>query len=160
MYRMLMAAVVIVPSLLAQGGANCKPVGGGIITNFLNESSDQYTNATLGTATGDLKGGLGVNVLAVTPEADGSLVFHNRHHWVTDSGETILFADADATAYPIPAAPGLYAINYGAGTQIIGGTGRFAGASGTLAVFGAVNLRLGQIVLRYAGKVCFAPVAP
>jgi hypothetical protein len=54
MLKSLMILVVMAPALLAQGGANCKVVGGAILTNFLDPST------TLGTATGDLKGGLGV----------------------------------------------------------------------------------------------------
>jgi hypothetical protein len=36
---------VIAPTLLAQGGANCKNVGGAVLTNFLDQTT------TLGTAT-------------------------------------------------------------------------------------------------------------
>ena len=120
------------------------------MTNFLDQTT------TLGTATGDLRGGLGVNVLSVTPGANGSVVFHNHHHWVTEAGDTIFFADADATAFP-SGVSGLFAASYANGINITGGTGRFAGATGKLAtVFGAVNLGQGQIVLRYQGQVCIA----
>jgi hypothetical protein len=40
-----MIFVVIAPTLLAQGGANCKNVGGAVLTNFLDQTT------TLGTAT-------------------------------------------------------------------------------------------------------------
>ena len=140
---------------LAQGGANCHHVGGSILTNFLDQSH------TLGSATGDLRGGLGVNILA-PPSAgpNGSLVFHNHHQWVTESGETILFADADATAFPAmsPAAPALLAVSYLDGVNLTGGTGRYAGASGKLAIFGAVDLNKQQLILRYEGQVCTRPV--
>ena len=43
----------------------CVQVGGGIVTNFLDNTE------TLGTATGDLSGGLGVSVLGVTPGSGG-----------------------------------------------------------------------------------------
>jgi len=142
--------LTIAPCLAAQGGARCREVGGTVLTNFVDQSD------TLGTATGDLKGGLGVSVLSVTPQANGSVVFHNHHHWVTESGDTIFFADADATAFPTPV-QGLFAASYINGVTITGGTGRFATASGKLAVFGAVNLSQGQIVLRYQGQVCFQP---
>jgi hypothetical protein len=143
---------MIGPGLFAEGGATCKDVGGTVLTNFIDQAT------TLGTATGDLRGGLGVNVLSIATGANGSTVFHNHHHWVTEAGDTILLADADATAYQTPIA-GLYAASYNNGVQITGGTGRFAGASGTLSFFGAVNLGQGQIILRYAGQVCLRPVA-
>ena len=80
----------------------------------------------------------------------------NHHHWVTESGDTVFFADADATAFPT-SVQGLLAVSYTNGINVTGGTGRFAGATGQLAtVFGAVNLGQGQIVLRYQGQVCFA----
>lgn len=144
----MLLLLLIAPCLMAEDGARCKDVGGAVSTNFIDQTT------TLGTATGDLGGGLGVDVLSVASGANGSTVFHNHHRWVTQSGDTISFADADATAYPTPI-PGLYAASYNRGIQITGGTGRFAGASGTLAVFGAVNLSQGQIVLRYTGQVCF-----
>jgi hypothetical protein len=47
------------------------------------------------------------------------------------------------------------------GIDITGGTGRFEGATGHLSsVFGAVDLKLGQVTLRYAGTVCFKQVPP
>lgn len=150
MRKALMSVLMIAPCLLAAGGATCKQVGGAVLTNFIDQAT------TLGTATGDLRGGLSVSVLSTAAGANGSTVFHNRHRWVTEGGDTILFADADATAYPTPIA-GLYAASYNNGVQITGGTGRFAGASGTLSVFGSVNLSQGQVILRYAGQVCFPP---
>jgi hypothetical protein len=151
MRKVLMSFLMMAPYLLAGDGAHCHEVGGSVLTNFI----DQVT--TLGTATGELKGGLGVSVLSVTSGTGGSIVFLNHHHWVTESGDTIFFADADATAFPM-GIPGLFGVSYTNGVNITGGTGRFADASGTLSVFGAVNLGLGQIVLRYEGKVCFGPM--
>ena len=63
----------------------CQAAGGGILTNFLDSTE------TLGTATGDLAGGLGVIVLGVAPGANGTTVYHVYHHWVTVPGDTILF---------------------------------------------------------------------
>jgi len=142
--------LAMAPCLFAQSGAVCRDVGGAILTNFVDQTT------TLGTATGDLKGGLGVNVLSVTPQTGGSVVFHVHHHWVTEAGDTISLADADATAFPTPI-QGLYAVDYLEGIRITDGTGRFHGATGTLHAVGAVNLGQGQIVLRYQGQVCFQP---
>jgi hypothetical protein len=153
MLKSLMILVVMAPALLAQGGANCKVVGGAILTNFLDPST------TLGTATGDLKGGLGVTVLSLLPGLGGTVIFHNHHHWVTEAGGTLLFDDADAIAYPT-GTPGLYAANYTNGVTLTGGTGRFAGATGKIAAFGAVDLNRQQVILRYEGQICFPPVTP
>jgi hypothetical protein len=151
----LLSFLLLVPSLFAQGGANCHHVGGSILTNFLDQTH------TLGSATGDLKGGLGVNILAPPRSGpNGSIIFHNHHQWVTESGDTLLFEDADATAFPTmsPLAPALLAVSYLDGVAITGGTGRYAGASGKLAVFGAVDMSKQQLTLRYEGQVCTRPV--
>jgi hypothetical protein len=79
---------------------------------------------------------------------------HNHHHWVTEAGDTIFLADADAIVYP-SGASGLFAAIYPNGVDIIGGTGRFAGASGKIAAWGAVNLNTNQLVLRYQGTISF-----
>jgi hypothetical protein len=131
-------------------------VGGTISTNFI----DPVT--TLGSATGDLRGGVGVTVKSVSPPmAAGTVVFTNHHQWVTETGDTLFFNDADATAFPTPppptGVPGLYAVSYMNGITLSGGTGRFAGATGSLTAFGAVDQTHGQIVLRYQGQICFQP---
>ncbi len=59
-------------------GVNCQRVGGGILTNFIDPSD------TDGIAIGDLRGAVGVTVLGVNGN-----VYHVRHHWVTETGDTI-----------------------------------------------------------------------
>ena len=150
MKKTIFAVIFSIPCLCAQSDIQCDRVGGAILTNFLNQTT------TLGVATGDLAGGLGVDVLGVTSGPNGATVFHNHHRWVTQAGDTIAFADADATAFPTPV-NGLFAASYPNGVQIIGGTGRFANASGKLTLIGAVDLGQGQIVFRYSGQVCVPP---
>lgn len=162
MRRLWLAILMVTSSLVAYSDENNRrEVSGGIVTNFLNETGDvngtSFVNETLGTATGDLKGGLGVYVLTLQQGPNGTLMFHNHHHWVTEAGDTILLADADAIAYPVPGTPGLFAGVYPKGVDIIGGTGRFAGASGNIASWGAVDQNTGQIVLRYQGTIYFKP---
>jgi len=66
------------------------------------------------------------------------------------------FDDADATLFPTPVS-GLFAASYLKGVVIIGGTGRFANATGNLtSTYGAVDLPKGQLILRYEGHVCFS----
>ena len=146
--------LLTVPLLLAGDDSSerhCQAVGGSISTNFLDPTD------TLGTATGDLGGGLGVHVLSVTAGPNGTTILHNHHHWVTVQGDTILFDNADATLFPTPIS-GLFAASYIQGVKIIGGTGRFENATGNLtSTYGAVDLPKGQVVLRYEGHVCFAP---
>jgi hypothetical protein len=65
MRRIWIALLVMAPCLFAHDDEkNCKEVSGGIATNILNESGTfngmSFGATTLGTATGDLKGALGV----------------------------------------------------------------------------------------------------
>src|SRR5271165_1744532 len=77
MRKIWIAFLMMAPCLFAQGDEhNCRKVSGGIVTNFLNESGTvsgtSFANETLGTATGDLKGGLGVYVLSLQPGPNGT----------------------------------------------------------------------------------------
>ena len=145
--------LTITACLFAQDNTSerhCKAVSGAILTNFVDPTD------TLGTATGDFKGGLGVHVLSVTSGPNGTTILHNHHHWVTEAGDTILFDNADATLFPTPVS-GLFAGSYLKGVKIIGGTGRFENATGNLtSTYGAVDLPKGQVILRYEGHVCLA----
>lgn len=152
MQRTLLLFVFGASFLFAQSDRHCVQVGGAISTNFLDPTT------TFGTATGDLKGAVGVTVLSLTHNPDGSLTFLDQHHWVTESGDTINLNPAPATGFPTPV-PGLYAASYLQGVNITGGTGRFAEASGKLAIWGAVDIQNNEVVLRYEGKVCFGPGA-
>jgi hypothetical protein len=159
MRKIWIAFLMMVPCLFVQGGENnCQEVGGAVLTNFLSTPAPGAN--TLGTATGELRGGLGVTILTVTPPIPGpgqTVVFHVQHHWVTEAGDTIFLDPADVTAFPTTI-NGLFAASYINGVTITGGTGRFAGAHGTLTVFGAVDLSqdFGHIILRYQGNICFA----
>lgn len=146
----------------AAGGVHCQDIGGGILTNFLDSSQCLPTSnspigntCTDGVATGDLRGAVGVQVLAfINPN-----LLHNRHHWVTESGDTIFFADANLTSFTT-SDPNRALFDYVNGIDITGGTGRFEDAKGTIFAFGAGDFNLRQITLRYAGTVCFPTVNP
>lgn len=135
----------------------CRHVGGGILTNFLQPASCSGSFQNLcsdGTATGDFRGSVGVSVLGISGNT-----FHVHHHWVTDSGDTIFLDDAILTSYPTPDANRVLG-DYLQGVNITGGTGAFSGATGQVFAFGAIDLALGQLTLRYSGTVCFKPVPP
>jgi len=136
----------------AAGGVHCQDVGGGVLTNFLDSTH------TEGTSTGDIRGAIGVVILAPPASGpNGTTVYHVQHHWVTDSGDTIFLKDAFLTTFST-SDPNRVLGDYLNGVEFMGGTGRFEGATGTASVFGAADLSLGQITLRYAGTVCFPTV--
>jgi hypothetical protein len=132
-----------------QADPHCRLVGGTVMTNF--GAIDQ--NTTMGTATGDLRGAVSGTILgAPQPGAGNTLVFHVQHHWVTETGDTLLFDPATATTVPLSQT--LFAIvTYP--LHLKGGTGRFAGATGDMTAIGEVDLSSGT-VFRYSGQVCFA----
>lgn len=135
-------------------------VGGTIMTNLAVIG----TSTTLGTATGDLRGGVAATILKVSPGPSGTTIFSVQHHFVTETGDTILVRPAEATVAPVT--PTLFAvITYP--LEIIGGTGKFAGATGSFYNIGEVDipnypdLAGGRTVFRYSGQVCLAaPSSP
>ena len=135
---------------------DCVEVGGMIMTNL----GVIPPATTLGTATGDLKGAVAATILNVSPPAaNGTTVFTVQHHFVTETGDTVSVDVAQATVAPVE--PGrLAVVSYP--VKIIGGTGKFAGATGTINNIGEVdlpnfpNLAGGKTVFRYTGQVCFA----
>jgi hypothetical protein len=86
------------PGLADKG--ECRHVGGGVLTNFLQPTNPacaaSFQNlCTSGTTTGDLRGGVGVSVQSISGN-----VYHVQHHWVTESGDTIFVKDALLTTFP------------------------------------------------------------
>ena len=143
-----LAAILLVyctPTAFGQ----CVHAGGGIITNVGVISADR----TLGTATGSLKGAVGVQIVGQSPGPNGATVLSVHHYWVTDEGDTIFVDPALLTAVPV--APGLFAVvTYP--VSISGGTGKFKGATGQLNVIGEADFNAGTSAFRYSGQVCFA----
>ena len=134
-------------SLTAGLSAQCRQVGGALITNFGGVDA----NTTLGPASGDLSGAVAASIIGVAAGANGTTVFTVQHHWVTDSGHALFFKVAEATVSPV--APGVFGVvRYDA--SLNGGTGKFSGATGTLHFTGEADLNAGTIVLRYSGKIC------
>ena len=132
---------------------HCKQIGGTVMTNL--GVVDQST--TLGVVEGDLKGAVAATILNVAPGSGGTVLFSVQHHFVTESGDTILVDPAIATTKEV--APGLFAVlNYP--VHINGGTGKFAGATGDFNNIGEAEINAdgvtGRTALRYSGQVCFA----
>ena len=142
-----LCAALLVLAVTSAQAKNCTPIGGMILTNLGVWDS----SSTLGYATGDLKGSVGVSILS-TQASGNSLVLNVQHHWVSESGEVISLDPA--TAYTTQVAPGVYAVvNYQ--FHINGnGTGKFAGVSGDGSAIGEADLANGRLVLRYTGTLC------
>jgi len=146
--------ILALTALLVAGAAaqktskHCQGAGGMLMTNL----GAVDANTTMGPVTGDLRGAVGATIVS-TEVSGNNLVLHVQHHWVTESGDTLSFDTAAATAAPV--APGLYAIvSYH--VHLTGGTGKFAGMTGDFDNIGEVDLNNGHIVLRYTGQLCSA----
>src|SRR5215472_3220630 len=125
----------------------CTQVGGAILTNLGGFGEIDGSPTTLGVATGDLKGALGVQILSASQDFTSINV---QHHWVTENGETLVIDPA--TAHGVFVAPGLLAVtDYK--VHLSGGTGRFAHATGDMSAIGEVDFNTGQAILRYRGTV-------
>ena len=131
-----------------RGERRCVPVGGTIMTNL--GAIDAQT--TMGTATGDLRGAVGAKILST----DG-VNFVIEHHWVTEAGDTILFNPVTEVATPLnPTSLHIFGLTLPQPIQVIGGTGRFDSATGSIGAFGSLDFVPGQTVFRYSRQVCFA----
>jgi hypothetical protein len=146
------ALAVSIPSWGQPG--QCQSVGGVLITNI--NAIDGAIN--LGPVHGDLAGSVAAKILSAN--ADGT--FTVQHYWVTTAGDNILFKPAVLTpAYPVTQAltgtnKAIVAVPWGNyNSDISGGTGKFDGATGTLAYFGMADFVKNTLVLRYSGTVCF-----
>jgi hypothetical protein len=135
---------------------HCVPVGGMLMTNV-----NVIANTTnLGPVTGDLSGSVAAAILKASPGPDGTTLLDVQHFWVTEAGDTIRF-DVAHGMFSSVTPTRLAVIKYPA--TIVGGTGKFAGATGTIDTIGEVDLPNypdlagGRTVFRYSGQVCFKP---
>ena len=136
------------PKALAQN-PHCTTVGGAIVTNLGGFGVIDGRPTTLGVATGDLKGALGVQIMSAAPDFT---IITVQHHWVTDDGETLNFDQA--TLHGAYVSPTLLAVTEYK-VHLSGGTGRFANATGNLSSIGEVDFGTGHTILRYSGTVCY-----
>ena len=144
---------VLLASFTTNGFAanpHCTDIGGVILTNVGGFGQIDGNPTTMGVATGDLKGAIGIQIVSASSDFTSITV---QHHWVTENGETLNFGQA--TLHGTFVAPGLLAvIDYHA--TLSGGTGRFANASGATSYIGEIDLNTGHVVLRYSGNACFS----
>src|ERR1700751_4848769 len=91
------SSVTLLPALLTVSGfaktPTCSDVGGAILTNVGGFGQIDGSATTMGVATGDLKGAIGVQILSATPDFSTITV---QHHWVTEDGETLSIGQAEA----------------------------------------------------------------
>ena len=151
-FAFLFSLGLLIGAVSARGFAqnpHCTTVGGAILTNLGGFGVIDGTPTTLGVATGELKGALGVQIVSASPDFTSITV---QHHWVTDDGETLNFGEA--TLHGAYVSQTLLAVTEYK-VHLSGGTGRFANATGNLSSIGEVDFATGHTVLRYSGTVCY-----
>ena len=91
-------------------------------------------------------------IVSVNP--DGTYTV--QHYWVTTSGATILMNPAILKPTYPTTDKNIVAVPWGHYSgDISGGTGIFAGATGTINYFGMADFNKSTLVLRYSGTVCY-----
>jgi hypothetical protein len=137
-----MAALLITPAWAGE----CEAVGGALMTNI--GAIEGVTN--LGPVSGDLQG----SVAATIKGQDSNGNFLVQHYWVTSAGETIRLKQA--VLKPVATSdPDVVAVLWGNySSDILGGTGKFAHATGRIEYFGIADFKESTLVLRYRGRVC------
>ena len=141
-------AAVVIGLLLAvpAWAGQCQVVGGVLMTNI--GAIEGVTN--LGPVSGDLQG----SVAATIKGQDSAGNYLVQHYWVTSAGETILLKQA--VLKPVATSdPNVVAVLWGNySSDILGGTGKFANATGKIDYFGIADFKERTLVLRYRGRVC------
>jgi hypothetical protein len=152
-FGFVLAAGLLLASFPAKGYAgnpHCSDVGGAILTNVGGFGQIDGSPTTMGIATGDLKGAIGVQITSASADFTSITV---QHHWVTENGETLNVDPAMLVGAFVGG--GLLGVKeYKA--HLSGGTGRFAHATGDMSFIGEIDFNTGQVVLRYSGNVCVA----
>jgi len=152
-FKLVLSAGLLLASLTVNGFAqnpHCTTVGGAILTNLGGFGVIDGSPTTLGVATGELKGALGVQIVSASPDFTTITV---QHHWVSEDGDTLNFDQA--TLHGAYVSQTLLAVTEYK-VHLSGGTGRFANATGNLSSIGEVDFSTGHTVLRYSGTVCYA----
>jgi hypothetical protein len=105
----------------------------------------------LGPASGDLQGSVAATIKGQDAQGD----YLVQHYWVDTAGETILLKQA--VLKPVATNdPNVVAVLWGNySSDILGGTGKFANATGRIDYFGIADFKERTLVLRYRGKVCY-----
>jgi hypothetical protein len=139
----------LVPDAFAQDAiSHCVPVGGVLMTNIGAIAGE--TN--LGPVSGDLSGSVAATILGQNRNG----TYNVQHYWVTSAGDTITFSVAVLTPTYPTGNPAIVAVPWGNyRSEITGGTGKFANATGYLDYFGMADFIQNTLVLRYRGEVCY-----
>ena len=139
------AAIAVVAPNIAL--AACQSVAGTIDATVVGGDPVNV----LGNVSGDLAGATRAVVTGQSAGDGDTMLLTLEHDFVTFNRSSLKTSDKTVWT-PVPGHAGLFhmATEY----TITGGTGAFAGASGSLTNDGIADTNTGLVTLRYAGEVC------
>jgi hypothetical protein len=143
----------------AAAAAQCDRVSGKAIW-WLIPSPNDPIGRVLGPATGDLRGAVSAFLTSLGPQSDGSLRATSIETWALNSSDLIIFSGV-ATFVPQPNQP-IGTVSDALSLTVVGGTGSYAGATGSLDVRGMGYAIFGPAAgpgnsffeIKYNGTIC------
>jgi hypothetical protein len=167
--RLLATACALALSLAASAradhnndsGPRCRNVNGRATWTIIPSPNDQF-GRILGPSTGDLKASISAYITSLVTQPDGSLKATSVEVWVLDAQDILVF-DGKATFTPIPGKP-VGPVYDELSLTVSGGTGVYAGATGSVQVTGTGHNLFGPgagpgngyFQVSYRGNICRA----
>lgn len=141
------------------GHNGCRNVTGKAVWTLIPAPNDPL-GRVVGPTTGNLKAAVSAYLTSLVPNPDGSLHATSVEVWVLGPQDILQFA-GDATFTPVPGAP-IGTVSDALTLTVIGGSGKYAGATGTINVTGIGYNLFGPgagpgssfFDVRYKGTVC------
>lgn len=128
--------------------ASCILVSGSIAAVTRSEGE---TTLVQGNVTGTLAGSLVGRIGPTSAHADGALRAAVVDHLVMLDGAQLTTED-EVILTPVPRSPGVF--HQRTTFNVVGGSGRFANASGTFMSHGEADTTRGTVVSIYEGRIC------
>jgi hypothetical protein len=111
----------------------CKDVNGHAFATTIPAPNDPF-GRTLGSSTEDLEASVSGFITSLTPQPDGSIQVTSVEVWVLGPLD-LLILTCKTTATPVLSAP-VGTVSVSTTETVVGGTGKFVGASGTINLTG------------------------
>jgi len=148
-------------SAITAGKGECQNATGKGEWTLIPSANDPL-GRVLGPNTGTLKGAVSAHLTSLVPNPDGSLHATSVEVWVLGPQDILQFA-GEATFTPVPGAP-IGTVTDALTLTVTGGTGKYAGATGTINVTGTGHNLFGPAAgpgssffdVRYQGSICTA----
>lgn len=139
------AAMFMFPQMTLAG--ECSAVAGSIEATVIGGDPVNV----LGVVSGDLAGAVRAVITSQAEGENGTVLLGLSHDFVTNDHASLKTNDK-AVWTPVPDHPGVFYMT--TSYEIVGGTGKYDGATGSLQNSGTADTNTGLLTLRYSGQVC------